>query len=70
MYILIFLSGVCMGIAGALTAAMIRANRIKVYDNVEIIENCTVEILSDSKTGECSVGWWRGTAKDEPKVIK
>ena len=70
MYILIFLSGVCMGIAGALMAAMIRANRIKVYDNVEIIENCTVEILSDSKTGECSVGWWRVTAADEPKVIK
>ena len=70
MYILIFLSGVCMGIAGALAAAIIRANRIKVYDKCETIENCTVEILTDSKTGECSVGWWRGTAADEPKVRK
>lgn len=68
MYILIFLSGVCMGIAGTLTSAMIRANRIKVYDKCETIENCTVEILTDSKTGECSVAWWRGTAADEPKV--
>lgn len=36
------------------------------YDEVEVIENCTVQILRNSLTGECSVGWWHGTANDMP----
>ena len=32
---------------------------ISFYDEEEIIENCTVQILTNSKTGEVSVGWWR-----------
>lgn len=32
---------------------------IPIYDQEEIIENCTVQILTDSRTGECSVGWRR-----------
>lgn len=35
------------------------------YDREEIIENCTVQILTNSKTGEVSIGWWRN---DTPPV--
>lgn len=30
-----------------------------VFDQEEIVENCTVQILTNSKTGATSVGWWR-----------
>ena len=29
-----------------------------IYDQEEIHENCTVQILRNSVTGEESVGWW------------
>lgn len=29
-----------------------------IFDEVEIYENCTVQILKNSVTGEGSVGWW------------
>lgn len=29
------------------------------YDQEEIIENCTVQILTNSRTGKQSIGWWR-----------
>ena len=32
--------------------------RIK-YDTVDEYPNCTVQVLTDSKTGECSIGWWQ-----------
>ena len=37
------------------------ADRVEtaVYDEREVIENCTVEILRNSVTGEESVGWYR-----------
>lgn len=28
------------------------------FDQREIHRNCTVEILTNSKTGEVSIGWW------------
>ena len=31
---------------------------IPIYDHEEIYENCTVQILSNSFTGEVSAGWW------------
>ena len=37
------------------------------YDREEIIEGCTVQILTNTVTGEQSVGWWRGTADDMPR---
>lgn len=30
-----------------------------IFDKEEIIENCTVQILTNTITGEVSVGWWR-----------
>lgn len=29
-----------------------------VYDQCEVHENCTVEVWSNSETGETSIGWW------------
>lgn len=29
-----------------------------IYDQEEIHENCTVQLLRNSITGEVSVGWW------------
>lgn len=39
-----------------------------VYDQEEIVENATVQILTNTVTGDVSVGWWRGTAGDMPKL--
>lgn len=36
------------------------------YDKEEIFENCTVQVLTNTVTGEVSVGWWRnGGVSDE-----
>ena len=37
------------------------------YDREEIIEGCTIQILTNTVTGEQSVGWWRDTAEDMPR---
>ena len=29
-----------------------------IFDQEEIHHNCTVQILTNSKTGETSIGWW------------
>lgn len=36
-----------------------------VFDEVETYENCTVQILKNSVTGEISVGWWKNQEEDE-----
>ena len=36
------------------------------YDEEEIIPNCTVQILKNTKTGDESIGWWRGGIEDMP----
>ena len=38
------------------------------FDKEEIIEGWTVQILTNTVTGETSVGWWRGTAEEMPKM--
>lgn len=30
-----------------------------IFDQREVYTNCTVEVLTNSVTGEVSVGWWR-----------
>lgn len=32
---------------------------IPIYDQVETYHNCTVQILSNSVTGQTSIGWWQ-----------
>lgn len=29
------------------------------YDQVESYDNCTVQVLTNTKTGDVSVGWWK-----------
>lgn len=29
-----------------------------IYDQEEVYDNCTVQILTNTVTGEVSVGWW------------
>ena len=36
-----------------------------IYDVEEIHENCTVQILKNSVTGETSVGWWENGKEKE-----
>lgn len=36
-----------------------------IYDQEEIHENCTVQILRNSITGETSFGWWENTEAQE-----
>ena len=36
------------------------------YDRETIIENCTVQVLENTTTGEVSVGWWEGSVEDRP----
>ena len=36
-----------------------------VFDQEEIYPNCTVQVLTNSVTGEVSVGWWRNDAFEE-----
>lgn len=36
-----------------------------IYDQEEIHENCTVQILKNSITGACSVGWWENREADK-----
>ena len=34
------------------------------YDKEETHENCTVQVLTNTTTGEVSVGWWKNTGPD------
>ena len=43
-----------------------RETKLNMYDKCEVIEGCTVEILTNTLTGETSVGWWRGEVEDRP----
>ena len=36
------------------------------YDKSETFDNCTVHVLSNTKTGDVSIGWFRN---DKPPVI-
>lgn len=35
------------------------------YDQEEVHRNCTVQILTNSKTGAVSIGWWKNGEDDE-----
>lgn len=38
-----------------------------VFDRSEIFRDCTVQVLTNTATGETSVGWW--PAGEEPKEV-
>ena len=71
-----FIVGLLVGGAvGYITAALMQTasaeddktllDEINMFDDEEIHENCTVQVLTNSVTGETSVGWWRN---DKPPV--
>ena len=37
------------------------------FDKEEIYQNCTVQILTNTATGEVSVGWWKNDKEDDRK---
>lgn len=38
---------------------------LEFYDKEETHENCTVQVLTNTKTGAVSVGWWRNEEAEE-----
>ena len=40
-------------------AGELRIEEINFFDTEEVYENCTVQVLSNSITGNVSVGWWK-----------
>lgn len=42
----------------------IKITSMNLYDEVEEISNCTVQILHNTITDEYSIGWWRNTDED------
>lgn len=40
---------------------------INLYDKEGIYENCTVQVLANTVTGEVSVGWWQND--NAPEVL-
>ena len=36
----------------------VKVRSMNLYDHEETFEDCTVQILTNTKTGECSIGWW------------
>jgi len=37
---------------------------IPIFDQVETYTNCTVQVLTNSITGEVSVGWWQNETEE------
>lgn len=35
------------------------------YDKEETYPNCTVQVLTNTETGEVSVGWWENGGKED-----
>lgn len=37
------------------------------YNQEEIYENCTVQVLTNTINGHVSVGWWQNNEKEEQR---
>lgn len=51
-------SGGCCTLTACTKGIRVETN---IFDEVEEVPNCTVQILRNSVTGEISVGWYRST---------
>ncbi len=40
------------------------------YDQEEIYENCTVQVLTNTISGRTSVGWWQNPKKEEDDGVE
>ena len=38
------------------------------YEEVEVIEGVTIQLLRCKRCGALSIGWWRGGLEDRPDV--
>jgi hypothetical protein len=38
------------------------------YDKEEIFENCTVQVLTNTVTGDVSIGWWKNEDREDDSV--
>lgn len=50
-------------LGGAAAAAQVIELHTSLFDTEEIHENCTVQVWSNSTTGDVSVGWWENAKK-------
>ena len=41
---------------------------IEFFNQEEIYENCTVQVLTNTYTGRTSVGWWQNNKEDDDGV--
>lgn len=41
---------------------------VNIYDKEETYPNCTVQVLTNTATGEVSVGWWKNGGKEDGKM--
>lgn len=39
--------------------------RTNIYDKEETYPNCTVQVLTNTVTGDVSVGWWENGGKED-----
>lgn len=39
-----------------------------IYDKEEIYPNCTVQVLTNTVTGEVSVGWWKNGGSEPTEI--
>lgn len=60
---LMALAALKMAKAGIIDEPIVAASGI--YDQCETHEGCTVEIWSNSITGETSVGWWQNEGGED-----
>lgn len=52
-------TGWCCDLEEAISKWNTRYKETAVYDQEETVEGCTVQILTNSETGDVSVGWWK-----------
>lgn len=38
---------------------------VPIYDKEEVHENCTVQVLINTHTGDVSIGWWPNEEDDD-----
>lgn len=67
--VLTFLAGIVLGLFIAWVKDYHKQEiEIQYFDQEEFHENCTIHILTNSKNGNISLGWWPGTKENMPII--
>lgn len=48
---------------------VITSMEIGLFDREDIYPDCTVQVLTNTITGETSVGWWENTREDDETCL-